>query len=76
MEGINENKKHKRLTADELRRCKGFENYSDEEAEKTIESLEKISILFYELFMKQKLQRTKLTIINNEDYENEQRNAA
>ncbi len=77
MEFTKENKKHKRLTADELRRCKGFENYSDEEAEKTIESLEKVSILFYELYMKQKLQRTKLTIIKeNEDYENEQRNAA
>jgi predicted kinase len=77
MEFTKENKKHKRLSADELRRCEGFKNYSDDEAEKTINSLEKLSILFYELFMKQRLQRTKLSIINKaEDYEIEQRNAA
>ncbi len=47
-------KGHKRLTIAELRNCKGFENYSDEQAEETIRSLEKLSILFYELYMKQK----------------------
>jgi hypothetical protein len=47
-------KVQKRLSLAELKNCKGFENYSDEEAEETIKSLEKISILFYELYMKQK----------------------
>ena len=46
-------RKRKRLTIDELRNCKGFENYSDEQAEKTIVTLEKLSILFYELYMKE-----------------------
>lgn len=44
-------KVHKRLTIAELRNCKGFENYTDEHAEETIKSLEKLSILFYELYM-------------------------
>ena len=47
-------KVHKRLSLAELKNCKGFENYSDEQAKETIKSLEKISILFYELYMKQK----------------------
>ncbi|MHB8261901.1 MAG: hypothetical protein ACYDCN_15575 [Bacteroidia bacterium] len=50
----NIEKVHKRLSLAELKNCKGFENYSDEQAEETIKSLEKISILFYELYMKQK----------------------
>ena len=49
----NQEKGHKRLTIAELRNCKGFENYTDEKAEETIKTLEKLSILFYELFMKQ-----------------------
>ncbi len=44
----------KRLTIDELRNCKGFENYSDEQAEETIQTLETLSILFYELHRKEK----------------------
>ncbi len=47
-------KGHKRLTIAELRNCQGFENYSEEQSEETIRSLEKLSILFYELYMKQK----------------------
>lgn len=50
-------KVHKRLTLAELRNCKGFENYSEEQAEETIKSLEKLSVLFYELYMKQKQQK-------------------
>lgn len=46
-------RKRKRLTIEQLRNCKGFENYSDEQAEKTIVTLEKLSILFYELYMKE-----------------------
>ena len=56
-------KGHKRLTIAELRNCKGFENYSDEKAEETISTLEKLSILFYELFMKQKQRVRKLISI-------------
>ncbi len=33
MESVNGNKKHKRLSVAELRKCKGFENISDAEAE-------------------------------------------
>ena len=52
-------KVHKRLTRAELKTCKGFEDYTDEHAEETIKSLEKLSILFYELYMKQKQQKVK-----------------
>jgi hypothetical protein len=44
--------KRKRLSIDELRNCKGFENYTDELAEETISSLEKLSVLFYEIYFK------------------------
>ena len=73
MKIADENKKHKRLTIDELKKFKGFENYSDQEAEQTIITLEKLSILFYELHMKQRQCKQKLTLIkggeNNEDQE-------
>ncbi len=49
----NNERKRKRLTIKQLRNCKGFENYSDEQAEKTIVTLEKLSILIYELYMKE-----------------------
>ncbi|MBA3662915.1 MAG: hypothetical protein H0W61_01735 [Bacteroidetes bacterium] len=58
-----EKKEHKRLTIAELRKCKGFENYSDEQAEATIKSLEKLSILFYGLYMKQKQKVQKQSLI-------------
>ncbi len=48
------NKEHKRLTIAELRQFQGFEGYTDEQAEETIKTLEKISILFYRLHMKNK----------------------
>ena len=44
--------KRKRLSIDELRNCKGFENYTDKQAEETISSLEKLSVLFYEIYLK------------------------
>jgi hypothetical protein len=68
-------KKHKRLTVEELRSCKGFENISEEEAEEVILLLEKLSILFYELYMKQKMQKHKLINLKDYGYE-EQRKAA
>ena len=76
MESVNGNKKHKRLSVAELRKCKGFENISDAEAEETIIALEKLSILFYELYMKQNHSKQKLTIIKGGDLDGEQRNAA
>ena len=63
-------KGHKRLTIAELRNCKGFENYSDEQAEETIRSLEKLSILFYELYMKQKQKEGKY-LFNKKNSRNE-----
>ena len=68
-------KVHKRLTIAELKNCKGFENYTDEHAEETIKSLEKLSILFYELYMKQKQQKVK-QIKGGEIYEEGDRNIA
>ena len=46
--------KRKRLSIDELRNCKGFENYTDEQAEETISSIEILSVLFYEIYFKTK----------------------
>jgi hypothetical protein len=69
-------KKHKRLTIDELRTFPGFEKYTDEQAEATIKTLETLSILFYELYMKKKYSERKLNMIKNENYETEQRIAA
>ena len=45
-------RKTKRLTIDELKKHKGFENYTAEESEATIFTLEKLSVLFYELYLK------------------------
>jgi hypothetical protein len=74
---MNADKKHKRLSVEELKRFKGFENVSDQEADETILVLEKLSILFYELHMKQRMKKQKLTLIKGgELYEDEQRNAA
>lgn len=47
-------KKHKKLGIDELRNFPGFENFTEQEAEEAIKTLEALSILFYELFMKEK----------------------
>ena len=37
-----------RLTVDEVRSCKGFENIKDEEAENIIDTLVKLSLVVYE----------------------------
>ena len=49
--------KRKRLSKDELKKYKGCENYTDEQAEDTISSLEKLSVLFYEIYFKIKKQK-------------------
>ena len=46
--------KKSRLSLEELRRCQGFEQMSEQEGYAAIESLEKYSHLLYELFIKQK----------------------
>ncbi len=69
-------KRHKRLTINELRTFPGFEKYTDEQAEATIKTLETLSILFYELYMKQKHNERKLTVMKNESDEREQGIAA
>lgn len=74
-------KKKKRLTIAELKGFKGYDNVSEDEAEYVISSLEKISILFMELFQAKKAEMEKAikeeeidepTITNEYD----QRNAA
>ena len=44
--------KQKRLTIDQLRCFKGLENLSDDEAEGCIDTMQSLSILFFELFQK------------------------
>jgi hypothetical protein len=43
---------HKRLSIEELKSFPGFENYTDEMANETITTLERLSVLFYELHQK------------------------
>ena len=76
MEIIN-GKKNKRLTIAELRNCKGFENFKDEEAEKTIDTLETLSILLFQLHTKEQLSKKNLRLLKKQKTnEDEHRNAA
>ena len=80
-----ESKKKQRLTIAQLRSFKGYENFSEEEAESTIATLEKLSSIFFELYLKKKkeseMQNNSGTIIdvnnvlNTDNYESK-RNAA
>ena len=77
MKEIAGKKAYKRLTIEELRCCKGFEHYTDEQAEKTISTLETLSILFYELYMKKKQTEKHLRLLKEEKHHEEHhRNAA
>ncbi len=69
-------KKHKRLSIEELRSFPGFENFTEEELEREIKTLETLSILFYELFMKEKLNENVKHLKLKENHETEQRIAA
>jgi hypothetical protein len=62
-------KKHKRLSIEELRNFPGFENFTEEEAEREIQTLETLSILFYELFMKEKLNQVEHLKTKNHETE-------
>jgi len=42
----------KRLTPEELRSFPGFENYTDERAEETIQTLVNLSLIYFDLFKK------------------------
>lgn len=59
MEG-NSAKKQKRLTVSELRNFKGLTNLSDEDAESAISTLEKFSLLMFEMYKKDKALKEKL----------------
>lgn len=65
-------KKHKKLGVDELRNFPGFESFTEEEAEQAIKTLEGLSILFYELFMKNE----NVKQLNKEDHETTKRRPA
>ena len=68
-------KKHKKLSIEELRSFPGFENFTEEEAEREIKNLETLAILFYELFMKEKCENVN-HLKTKENHETEQRRAA
>lgn len=55
------------MTFEELRAFPGFENYTDEQAEETIKSLEALSILFYELHKKSLKVKSQLTSKSSEE---------
>lgn len=61
-------KPKKRLSIEELKSYPGLENYTDEMAEKTIASLEALSILFYEHYQKTIKEKERLKMLSvNED---------
>ncbi len=60
-------KKQKRLTVSELRNFKGLDHLSEDEAESTISTLEKFSILMFEMYKKEKALKESLKTIDNKD---------
>lgn len=56
-----EKKGKKRLSIAQLKNFKGLENLSDDEAEAGITSLEKLSVLFFELYQKSKRESAALS---------------
>lgn len=68
-------KKHKKLSIDELKKLNGFENLNNEEAEKVIDILERLSVICYELFMKDQNQKNEQSN-QSKNHETEQRPAA
>ena len=53
-------KKQKRLTVSELRNFKGLGNLSDDDTENAISTLEKFSLLMFEMYKKDKALKEKL----------------
>ena len=58
-----------------MRSFPGFENFTDEELEREIKTLESLSILFYELFMKVQNENVK-PLKQKEDHETDQQHPA
>lgn len=56
----NQPKKQKCLTVSELRNFKGLDNLTDDEAEAAISTLEKFSLLMFEMYKKDKALKEKL----------------
>ncbi len=48
---------YKRLTIERLRQFKGLENLTDEEAQESIEALEKLSVIMFELYQQEKAKK-------------------
>ncbi|MFZ5554834.1 MAG: hypothetical protein ACOZCO_17120 [Bacteroidota bacterium] len=63
-EDVGKRKGYKRLSIEELRCFEGCENYTDEEAEEIIETLEQATIVLFKLYQKNK------KIENHEQSEN------
>ncbi len=51
------NFKHEKLTVEELKQYKGFENLTDKEAEEYIESMYQYCIIAYELYKQEKIKQ-------------------
>ena len=56
----NQPKKQKCLTVSELRNFKGLDSLTDDEAEAAISTLEKFSLLMFEMYKKDKALKEKL----------------
>lgn len=53
-EEMEKRKGYKRLSIEELKSFKGCENYTNEEAEEIIETLEQMTIVLFKLYQKNK----------------------
>lgn len=51
------NFKHEKLTIGELKQYKGFENFTDKEADEYIESMYQYCIIGYQLYKEEKIQQ-------------------
>lgn len=60
-------KKQKRLTVSELRNFKGLDHLSENEAESAISTLEKFSLLMFEMYKKEKALKESLKAMDNKE---------
>jgi hypothetical protein len=60
-------KKQKRLTVSELRNFKGLDHLSEDEAESAISTLEKFSLLMFEMYKKEKALKESLKAMDNKE---------
>ena len=60
-------KKHQRLTIKELRSYgEGFKDFSDDELSESIEALEKLSVIMFELYQQHKAKQNEQQITSSE----------